>query len=227
MALPNYADPVPYPTSPSISDSETSTPPNANTSNIIDEYGSLSDLEFARQMENKLFGPSGLVGYAREQERMKEERQSSIKVPPVYYHPDTTQTMRSRIEEEMVNNVMERLKKRVEECMVEQRLRRSLDQSPLFKSWKKSEVGFYSSDDVGFGEYERRGLGMGGLISGMSTPKIGGTGAGTARGRSQSRETDTVDDLNALLQEMMQPLHPGQVEQSGGGDSDTPNASML
>jgi len=59
---------------------------------------------------------------------------------------------------------------------------------------------------------------LSGLTSGASTPRNGlSSREGT---RERSSETDEVEDLNALLQEMMQPM-------AQDDEMDTPNASRM
>jgi len=214
MALSAYADPVLNVPSPVSSDVD----PDCSTATAIDEYENMSEADFRHAMEEELFGPTGLVGRRREIEKEREES-PFIKVPPIYYDPDTSATTRAQIEKEMYNVVLGKLRDRVDKLMAEQRFQQSLQKSIIFTNAAPNNTGSLSG---GF-EFGRPGMFLlnsvhGGPPSGISTPRNGYLSRADLKERSN--ENDEVEDLNALLREMMQPVNHD-------ADMDTPNASTI
>jgi len=138
-----------------------------------------------------------------------------IKVPPVYYDAETSAIARAQIEKEMYHHVLGKLNQRVNNLMEEQRFQRSLQKSVIFTTSTSNPLGPLAG---GFepGRLTPSSSTNSGLVSGASTPKHGTY----QRGRERTNEPDEVDDLNALLVEMMQPP-------SHDVEMDTPNASMM
>ena len=110
-----------------------------------------------------------------------------------------------------------KLRQRVDNLMTEQHFQRTLQRSPLFAKANATKLGISSYAS----EFGRSGLlppSSGLPSSGASTPRNGLLSReGT---REHGSETDEVEDLNALLQEMMQPITQDE-------EMDTPNASKM
>jgi hypothetical protein len=119
----------------------------------------------------------------------------------------------------MYQIVLGKLRQRVDNLMSEQRFQQSLQKSTIFANASLSSQGPLSG---GF-EFGKSGIlplnsMNGGSPAGTSTPRNGYPSREDARERSN--EADEVEDLNALLREMMQPTNRDV-------DMDTPNASIM